>query len=47
VQMLFTKQNDAPLGAAVSIVTMLVIGILVAIFLRAINYAKIRERING
>lgn len=47
VQLLFTKQNDAPLGAAVSIVTMVVIGMLVAIFLRAINYARIRKRING
>ena len=47
VQTLFTKQNDAPLGAAVSIMTMLVIGLLVVIFLRAINYARIRKRLNG
>jgi spermidine/putrescine transport system permease protein len=47
VQLLFTKQDDAPLGSAVSIVMMLLIGLLVAIFLRAINYAKIRKRING
>jgi spermidine/putrescine transport system permease protein len=47
VQTLFTKQNDAPLGAAVSIMTMLVIGLLVALFLRAVNYARIRQRING
>ncbi|PZQ99883.1 MAG: spermidine/putrescine ABC transporter [Cereibacter sphaeroides] len=47
VQLLFTKQNDAPLGAAVSIVMMLIIAALVAIFLRAINYSRIRKRING
>lgn len=47
VQQLFTKQDDAPLGAAVSIVMMLIIAILVGLFLRMINYAKIRKRING
>ena len=47
VQQLFTKQDDAPLGAAVSIVMMVIIGLLVALFLRAINYAKIRKRVNG
>ncbi len=47
VQLLFTKQDDAPLGAALSIVMMAVIALLVLIFLRAINYARIRKRING
>ncbi len=47
VQQLFTRQDNAPLGAAVSIVMMLIIAVLVGVFLRAINYAKIRKRING
>ena len=47
IQQLFTKQDDAPLGAAVSIVMMLVIGTLVALFLRAVNYSRLRKRVNG
>ena len=47
VQQLFTRQDNAPLGAAVAIVMMLIIAALVGVFLRLINYAKIRKRING
>ncbi len=45
VQQLFTRQDNAPLGAAVSIVMMLIIGILVALFLWAIGYRRIRRRL--
>ena len=44
VQLLFTKQSNAPMGAAVSIAMMLVIGVLVMLFLWAIGYRKIRAR---
>jgi spermidine/putrescine transport system permease protein len=44
VQQLFLKQNDAPLGAAVSIATMLVITMIVLLFLWAIGYRKMRAR---
>ncbi len=47
VQQLFTRQDNAPLGAAVSIVMMLIIAALVVLFLRMINYAGIRKRVNG
>lgn len=47
IQQLFTKQNDAPLGSAVSIAMMAVIGLFVWLFLRAIGYARLREKING
>lgn len=44
IQQLFLKQNDAPLGAAVSIMMMAVIAVLVMIFLWAIGYGRMRER---
>ncbi|MEZ5794776.1 ABC transporter permease [Albidovulum sp.] len=44
VQDLFLKQNNAPLGAAVAIVMMLIIALVVAIFLWAIGYGRIRAR---
>ncbi|WP_373354622.1 ABC transporter permease [Pseudoroseicyclus sp. CXY001] len=44
VQQLFTKQNNAPMGAAVSIVMMLIIGSLVLIFLTLIGYWRMRAR---
>lgn len=44
VQQLFLKQNDAPLGAAVSIVMMAVIALLVGLFLWAIGYGRLRAR---
>lgn len=44
VQDLFTKQNNAPLGAAISLVMMTVIGLLVLLFLWAIGYGKLRAR---
>lgn len=44
IQQLFLKQNDAPLGAAVSIIMMAVIAVLVMIFLWAIGYGRMRER---
>ena len=47
VQQLFTKQSNAPLGAAVSIVMMLVIAALVLIFLTLIGYWKMRRRRAG
>ena len=45
VQQLFTKQNNAPLGAAVSLVMMLIIAALVLIFLTLIGYWKMRRRL--
>jgi spermidine/putrescine transport system permease protein len=45
IQDLFLKQNNAPLGAAVAIVMMLVIAALVAIFLWAIGFRKLRARV--
>ncbi|MCB2130429.1 MAG: ABC transporter permease [Rhodobacteraceae bacterium] len=44
VQELFLKQNNAPLGAAVAIMMMLIIAVVVAIFLWAIGYRRIRAR---
>lgn len=44
VQLLFLRQDNAPLGAAVSIVMMLLIALLVAIFLWLIGYGKMRAR---
>jgi len=44
VQDLFLKQNNAPLGAAVAITMMGIIAVLVALFLWAIGYARIRSR---
>jgi spermidine/putrescine transport system permease protein len=45
VQQLFTRQDNAPMGATVSIVMMLLIGALVALFLWAIGYRNIRRRL--
>jgi spermidine/putrescine transport system permease protein len=45
VQQLFTRQDNAPMGATVSIVMMLLIGVLVALFLWAIGYRNIRRRL--
>ncbi|MCB1340473.1 MAG: ABC transporter permease [Pseudooceanicola sp.] len=47
VQQLFTKQNDAPMGAAVSLVMMLVIALLVLLFLTLVGYWKMRARRQG
>ncbi|MEZ5779549.1 MAG: ABC transporter permease [Paracoccaceae bacterium] len=44
IQDLFLKRNDAPLGAAVAVAMILLIGVLVALFLWAIGYARIRAR---
>ena len=45
IQDLFLKQNNAPLGAAVAIVMMLVIAALVGLFLWAIGFRKLRARV--
>ena len=45
VQQLFTRQDNAPMGAAVSIVMMLIIAALVGLFLWAIGYRNIRRRL--
>ncbi|WP_368904617.1 ABC transporter permease [Taklimakanibacter lacteus] len=45
IQELFLRQNNAPLGAAVAIVMMLVIGLLVLIFLWLIGFHKLRSRV--
>ncbi len=44
VQLLFLRQDNAPLGSAVSIAMMLVIAVLVALLLWAIGYRKMRAR---
>lgn len=44
IQTLFFKQDNAPLGATVSIVMMLVIASLCGVFLWAVGYRKLRER---
>ena len=44
IQRLFTRQSDAPMGAAVSIVMMLTIALLALLFLWAIGYRKMRAR---
>lgn len=44
IQTLFFKQDNAPLGAAVSIVMMLVIAALCALFLWSVGYRRLRER---
>jgi spermidine/putrescine transport system permease protein len=46
VQMLFLRLDNAPMGAAVSIVMLLVIAALVLLFLWAIGYRKMRARLN-
>ena len=44
MQELFLRQDNAPLGAALAIVMMLIIAGLVALFLWAVGYSKMRER---
>ncbi|MDO8353841.1 MAG: ABC transporter permease [Aestuariivirga sp.] len=44
MQELFLRQDNAPLGAALAIVTMSIIAALVALFLWAVGYSKMRER---
>lgn len=44
IQILFGRQNDAPLGSAVSVVMMAVITGIVCLFLWAVGYRKIRAR---
>ena len=44
IQQLFLRQDNAPLGAAVSIVMMLIIAALVALFLWLIGYRRMRAR---
>lgn len=44
IQSLFGKANNAPLGAAVSMVTMLVVTALVCLFLWSVGYRKIKAR---
>jgi spermidine/putrescine transport system permease protein len=45
IQELFLRQNNAPLGAAVAIVMMLVIGMVVIAFLWLIGFHKLRSRV--
>lgn len=45
VQQLFLRQDNAPLGAAISIVMMLIIAALVGLFLWLIGYGRMRRRI--
>lgn len=47
IQQLFLRQDNAPLGAALSIVMMLVIAGLVVLFLHLIGFRKMRQRISG
>jgi spermidine/putrescine transport system permease protein len=44
IQSLFGQQNNAPTGAAFSIVMMAIVTALVCLFLWAIGYRKIRAR---
>jgi spermidine/putrescine transport system permease protein len=44
IQSLFGKSNDWPLGSALSIVMMLTVSILVGLFLWAIGYRQMRQR---
>lgn len=44
IQILFGRQNDAPLGSAVSVVMMALITATVCLFLWAVGYRKIRAR---
>ncbi len=46
IQELFLRQNNAPLGAAVAIMMMFIIGALVAFFLWAIGFRKLRSRVS-
>ncbi|MEZ5912201.1 MAG: ABC transporter permease [Paracoccaceae bacterium] len=45
IQDLFLKRNNAPMGAAVSIVMMLIIAALVGLFLWLIGYGRMRKRL--
>lgn len=45
IQELFLRQNNAPLGAAVSITMMLVIAVIVALFLWFIGFRRLRSRV--
>lgn len=44
IQSLFFRQNDAPLGAAVSLVMLVVIALISFLFLWAVGYKEIRRR---
>lgn len=44
IQELFLKQNNTPLGAAVAITMMLVVGLAVALFLWLIGFKRLRSR---
>lgn len=44
IQELFLRQDNAPLGAAVSIIMMTIIGVLVMLFLWLVGYRKMRAR---
>jgi spermidine/putrescine transport system permease protein len=44
MQELFLRQDNAPLGAALAIVMMAIIAGIVALFLWAVGYARMRER---
>jgi spermidine/putrescine transport system permease protein len=44
IQELFLRRDNAPLGAAVSIVMMIIIGVIVAIFLWLVGYRRMRAR---
>jgi spermidine/putrescine transport system permease protein len=44
IQSLFGKANNQPLGAAVSLVMMLVVTLIVCAFLKAVGYGKMKER---
>jgi spermidine/putrescine transport system permease protein len=44
IQSLFLKQDNAPLGAAVSIVMMAIVALLSLLFMWAVGYRKLRQR---
>jgi spermidine/putrescine transport system permease protein len=44
IQSLFGKANNAPLGAAVSIMMMLVVTGIVCAFLKSVGYGKMKAR---
>ena len=44
IQSLFGRQNDAPLGAALSVVMMLTVTLLVCLFLWLVGYRKMRRQ---
>jgi spermidine/putrescine transport system permease protein len=44
IQSLFGRQNDAPLGAALSIVMMLTVTLLVCLVLWLLGFGKMRRR---